>query len=274
MFGHVEPQGVVQPMYVSVVVTCPGSRIGKVIGPGGSGLRHLWRLARVRAHVPREALENGDREIQLTGTPEQVQQAQHIMVQMMSQPSLAPVTAPGGMMGMGGRPLAPHPVSAAPVGSARLLLESIRVGHLESGAHFELARGEWFGSGPEPSSLRSPDGTSCPVHLRDSTRSSQSQVLLPSEAVGSVVGKSGAGLKQPMQLSPMPMPQVAPMPQPHALPGGGADGTPLAAALGGLHLGLPPPQSAATAAADDGIWFSCGGGDELAASAPSESKEV
>lgn len=130
MFGHVEPQGVVQPMYVSVVVTCPGSRIGKVIGPGGSGLRHLWRLARVRAHVPREALENGDREIQLTGTPEQVQQAQHIMVQMMSQPSLAPITAPGGMMGMGGRPLAPHPVSAAPVGSARLLLESIRVGHL------------------------------------------------------------------------------------------------------------------------------------------------
>ncbi|EOD18653.1 hypothetical protein EMIHUDRAFT_243592 [Emiliania huxleyi CCMP1516] len=238
MFGHVEPQGVVQPMYVSVVVTCPGSRIGKVIGPGGSGLRHLWRLARVRAHVPREALENGDREIQLTGTPEQVQQAQHIMVQMMSQPSLAPVTAPGGMMGMGGRPLAPHPVSAAPVGSARLLLESIRVGHLESGAHFELARGEWFG------------------------------MFLPAQPIPRPPSMQPPPMQQPMQLSPMPMPQVAPMPQPHALPGGGADGTPLAAALGGLHLGLPPPQSAATAAADDGIWSAVSSSRDSAVSHP------
>ena len=69
-------------------------------------------------------------------------------------------------------------------------------------------------------------------------------MFLPAQPIPRPPSMQPPPMQQPMQLSPMPMPQVAPMPQPHALAGGGADGTPLAAALGGLHLGLPPPQPA------------------------------
>lgn len=201
------------------MVTVPNDRIGKVIGPGGSGLRHLWRLARVKANVPREPLENGDRQIQLTGTPEQVQQAQHILLQIIAQQG-PPVGAAGASVGsVGLPPLLPpaHPqMGPAPVGSFRLLLEPGRAGHLvgkagsglreireESGAQFELARGDWLGGRlitirpPVASQLRcihllcrklgsAVDGSPCPVHVR---------VLLSSDVVGSVVGRSGAGLR-------------------------------------------------------------------------------
>jgi len=209
----------VQPC-VTVVVTCPNDRIGKVIGPGGSGLRHLWRTAGVKAHVPRETLDNGDRQIQLTGTPDQVQQAQHILLQMIAQQgpavgaSAGPVAGHAGLPGM--MPPAHVQISAAPPGSARLLLETGRAGHLvgkagsglreireESGAHFELARGDWLGGRlltvrpPLAVMLRcldlicrklgvAVDGSPCPVHMR---------VLIPSDAVGSVVGRSGGGLR-------------------------------------------------------------------------------
>jgi hypothetical protein len=201
------------------MVTVPNDCIGKVIGPGGSGLRHLWRLAHVKANVPREALENGDRQIQLTGTPEQVQRAQHILLQMIAQqgPTMGQAGAPMGSPGPPSLLPPAHPHSTAlPLGSLRLLLEPGRAGHLvgkagsglrelreESGAQFELARADWLGGRlltirpPVTSQLRcidllcrklgvAVDGSPCPVHLR---------VLLSSDVVGSVVGRSGGGLK-------------------------------------------------------------------------------
>ena len=68
-------------------VPIPESIVGAFIGKGGSGLRHLGRTSGCKVNMPRREAgdQSSERNVQLTGTPERVQQGLLLLQQMLGQ---------------------------------------------------------------------------------------------------------------------------------------------------------------------------------------------
>ena len=75
------------PAETMAEVPIPEAIVGAFIGKGGSGLRHLGRTSGCKINMPRREAgdTSSDRCVQLSGTPERVQQGLLLLQQMLGQ---------------------------------------------------------------------------------------------------------------------------------------------------------------------------------------------
>jgi len=66
-----------------LVLSLPNEKMGSVVGSGGAGLRRLWVEAQLKVTVHREVSATGERRLEMTGTPAQLQQGQAIVQQLL-----------------------------------------------------------------------------------------------------------------------------------------------------------------------------------------------
>ena len=97
------------PAETMAEVPIPEAIVGAFIGKGGSGLRHLGRTSGCKINMPRREAgdTSSDRCVQLSGTPERVQQGLLLLQQMLGQ--LAQQAA--GVPGMSWDMVSPKPVA-------------------------------------------------------------------------------------------------------------------------------------------------------------------
>ena len=97
------------PAETMAEVPIPEAIVGAFIGKGGSGLRHLGRMSGCKINMPRREAgdTSSDRCVQLSGTPERVQQGLLLLQQMLGQ--LAQQAA--GVPGMSWDMVSPKPVA-------------------------------------------------------------------------------------------------------------------------------------------------------------------
>ena len=102
-------QGAAAPAETMAEVPIPEAIVGAFIGKGGSGLRHLGRTSGCKINMPRREAgdTSSDRCVQLSGTPERVQQGLLLLQQMLGQ--LAQQAA--GVPGMSWDMVSPKPVA-------------------------------------------------------------------------------------------------------------------------------------------------------------------
>ena len=103
------PEGLGSVAETMAEVPIPEAIVGAFIGKGGSGLRHLGRTSGCKINMPRREAgdQSTERNVQLTGTPERVQQGLLLLQQMLGQ--LAQQAS--GVTGVSWDMASPRPVS-------------------------------------------------------------------------------------------------------------------------------------------------------------------